>query len=248
MGGSRLGQDQVPAPARPCKRNRRRPRATLRGPRRHRAVTPSRPTPPGSANSRSPSPTTRPPTSSPPSTRLRRTWRRTIPMDRLISRRCRLRQNRGRRARRLQGRAGRQAGRRARAHDPAGDPAALETFTERFAGFPVQDCACSPASRRPTKPAKLPGGSGLRRDGRGRSVPTASSSDEYVFKDLGLVIIDEEQRFGVEHKEKLKADAHQRGRAGHERHPDPAHPGDVADRYSRDLDAGHRRPRTATPC
>ncbi len=26
----------------------------------------------------------------------------------------------------------------------------------------------------------------------------------YVFKDLGLLIIDEEQRFGVEHKEKIK--------------------------------------------
>jgi transcription-repair coupling factor (superfamily II helicase) len=29
-------------------------------------------------------------------------------------------------------------------------------------------------------------------------------SDDVVFKDLGLVIIDEEQRFGVKHKEKLK--------------------------------------------
>src|SRR5690606_17742393 len=29
-------------------------------------------------------------------------------------------------------------------------------------------------------------------------------SDDVVFKDLGLLIIDEEQRFGVEHKEKIK--------------------------------------------
>jgi transcription-repair coupling factor (superfamily II helicase) len=29
-------------------------------------------------------------------------------------------------------------------------------------------------------------------------------SDEVTFKDLGLVVIDEEQRFGVEHKERLK--------------------------------------------
>ena len=28
-------------------------------------------------------------------------------------------------------------------------------------------------------------------------------SDDVKFKDLGLVIIDEEQRFGVKHKEKL---------------------------------------------
>ena len=29
-------------------------------------------------------------------------------------------------------------------------------------------------------------------------------SDDVKFKDLGLLIIDEEQRFGVKHKEKLK--------------------------------------------
>ena len=29
-------------------------------------------------------------------------------------------------------------------------------------------------------------------------------SDDVSFKDLGLVIVDEEQRFGVAHKEKLK--------------------------------------------
>ena len=29
-------------------------------------------------------------------------------------------------------------------------------------------------------------------------------SNDLKFKDLGLLIIDEEQRFGVEHKEKLK--------------------------------------------
>jgi len=29
-------------------------------------------------------------------------------------------------------------------------------------------------------------------------------SDDVVFNDLGLLIIDEEQRFGVAHKEKIK--------------------------------------------
>ena len=29
-------------------------------------------------------------------------------------------------------------------------------------------------------------------------------SDDLKFKDLGLLIIDEEQRFGVQHKEKIK--------------------------------------------
>lgn len=30
-------------------------------------------------------------------------------------------------------------------------------------------------------------------------------SDDIVFKDLGLLVIDEEQRFGVRHKEKIKS-------------------------------------------
>ena len=36
------------------------------------------------------------------------------------------------------------------------------------------------------------------------SVPTGCFSDDLEFKDLGLLIIDEEQRFGVQHKEKIK--------------------------------------------
>ena len=43
----------------------------------------------------------------------------------------------------------------------------------------------------------------IRRGGRGDWTHRILS-DSVVFKDLGLVIIDEEQRFGVEHKEKLK--------------------------------------------
>ena len=65
--------------------------------------------------------------------------------------------------------------------------------------------------------------------------------DDIAFKDLGLVVIDEEQRFGVLHKEKFKMlrqlvdvltlsatpiPAHALPgadrRAGHEHHPDPA--------------------------
>ena len=35
-------------------------------------------------------------------------------------------------------------------------------------------------------------------------------SDDIVYKDLGLLIIDEEQRFGVQHKEKIKKDVYKR--------------------------------------
>ena len=56
------------------------------------------------------------------------------------------------------------------------------------------------------------------------------------WKDLGLVVVDEEQRFGVEHKEHLKSAAHPRRRADDERHPDPAHPGDEPGRHPGDVD------------
>ncbi|WP_196716841.1 transcription-repair coupling factor [Actinomyces trachealis] len=78
-----------------------------------------------------------------------------------------------------------------------------ETFSERYAGFPV-------------RVAQL---SRFQSDRESREVldGLASGSIDVVvgthrlitgqvrFKDLGLVVIDEEQRFGVEHKETLKA-------------------------------------------
>ena len=56
------------------------------------------------------------------------------------------------------------------------------------------------------------------------------------FKDLGLVIVDEEQRFGVEHKEHLKSVARQRRCADAVGNAHPAHPGDGGDRHPRDVD------------
>ena len=47
--------------------------------------------------------------------------------------------------------------------------------------------------------------------------------EDIAFKDLGLVVIDEEQRFGVLHKEKFKLPAHAGGRAHAQRHADSAH-------------------------
>ncbi|MFE6734425.1 transcription-repair coupling factor [Microbacterium sp. NPDC057650] len=78
----------------------------------------------------------------------------------------------------------------------------LETFTERFAGFPVK---VRPLSRFQTdKEARLTL-AGLV-DGTVDMVIGTHRilTDQVIFKDLGLMIIDEEQRFGVEHKDTLK--------------------------------------------
>ena len=78
-----------------------------------------------------------------------------------------------------------------------------ETFTERYAGFPVTVGAMSRF-----KTAKET--AQLKEDLKAGKIDVVIGthsllSGEVRFKDLGLVIIDEEQRFGVEHKETLKA-------------------------------------------
>ena len=78
----------------------------------------------------------------------------------------------------------------------------LETFAERFAGFPVK---VRPLSRFQTdKEARLTLDGLL--DGTVDMVIGTHRilTDQVMFKDLGLMIIDEEQRFGVEHKDALK--------------------------------------------
>jgi len=78
----------------------------------------------------------------------------------------------------------------------------METFQERFAGFPVHLRALSrfqtEKESRETIAGMLDGTVDLV-IGTHRLL-----SESIVFKDLGLVIIDEEQRFGVEHKDALK--------------------------------------------
>jgi transcription-repair coupling factor (superfamily II helicase) len=122
-------------------------------------------------------------------------------------RRCRLRQDRSGLARGLRGGHGRASG--------GGDrPTTLlarqhySNFVERFPASPSRSAACR-ASSRP----------GSHRDARALAAGTldivvgthALLSKSVEFKRLGLVIVDEEQRFGVTHKEKLKelkADVH----------------------------------------
>ena len=78
----------------------------------------------------------------------------------------------------------------------------VETFTERFAGFPVNLRALSRFQSEKESSETLDG----LRDGTVDIVIGTHRllGKAVAFKDLGLVIIDEEQRFGVEHKESLK--------------------------------------------
>ncbi|WP_431780769.1 transcription-repair coupling factor [Streptomyces chumphonensis] len=78
----------------------------------------------------------------------------------------------------------------------------LGTFTERYGQFPVSVRALSRFQTETEAKAVLEG----LRDGSVDLVIGTHRlfSSETKFKDLGLVIVDEEQRFGVEHKEQLK--------------------------------------------
>ncbi len=79
----------------------------------------------------------------------------------------------------------------------------MSTFSERYAAFPVKVAALSRFQTDKEAKAVIEGiveGSIDVVIGTHRLF-----SSEVRFKDLGLVIVDEEQRFGVEHKEHLKA-------------------------------------------
>ena len=78
----------------------------------------------------------------------------------------------------------------------------VQTFTERYAGFPVVVRALSrfQSDREAREVVE-----GLRTGAVDLVIGTHRLlSKEVQYKDLGLVVVDEEQRFGVEHKEQLK--------------------------------------------
>ncbi|WP_297344481.1 transcription-repair coupling factor [Amnibacterium sp.] len=78
----------------------------------------------------------------------------------------------------------------------------LDTFQERFAGFPV---TVRPLSRFQSDREAKETIKGLTEGSVDMVIGTHRILSNGVrFKDVGLVIIDEEQRFGVEHKEQLK--------------------------------------------
>ncbi|MGO3147291.1 MAG: transcription-repair coupling factor [Leucobacter sp.] len=78
----------------------------------------------------------------------------------------------------------------------------IETFQNRFAGFPVQ---LRPLSRFQTEKESKETLEGLAAGTVDVVIGTHRLlSESVMYKDLGLLIIDEEQRFGVEHKDQLK--------------------------------------------
>lgn len=78
----------------------------------------------------------------------------------------------------------------------------MSTFNERFSSFPV---SVKPISRFQTDGEVKGTLEGLRSGAVDVVIGTHRLfSPEVRFKDLGLIIIDEEQRFGVEHKEAMK--------------------------------------------
>ncbi|MHC6231548.1 transcription-repair coupling factor [Arthrobacter sp. MMS24-T111] len=77
-----------------------------------------------------------------------------------------------------------------------------ETFTERFSGFPLR---VKPLSRFQAAKEAKETAEGVKNGTVDVVIGTHRLlSKDFEFKDLGLVIVDEEQRFGVEHKEALK--------------------------------------------
>ncbi|MGH3637178.1 MAG: DEAD/DEAH box helicase, partial [Mycobacterium sp.] len=79
----------------------------------------------------------------------------------------------------------------------------LQTFTERMAGFPVRVKGLSRFTDAAESRTVLDGMGGGGVDiviGTHRLLQTG-----VTWKDLGLVVVDEEQRFGVEHKEHIKS-------------------------------------------
>ncbi len=79
----------------------------------------------------------------------------------------------------------------------------MSTFSERYAAFPVKVASLSRFQTDKEAKAVI---AGIAEGSIDVVIGTHRLfSAEVQFKDLGLVIVDEEQRFGVEHKEHLKA-------------------------------------------
>ena len=117
----------------------------------------------------------------------------------------------------------------------------FKTFADRMALYPVRVAALTRLpSRRPSRPQVVEELQG-RPAWTSSSARTGCSPKDVAFRDLGLLVIDEEQRFGVAHKEKIKQMQDGRRRADADRH---AHPADAATCRS-DRPARHQPDRDA---
>ena len=110
----------------------------------------------------------------------------------------------------------------------------LQTFSDRMAGFPVTVEGLSRFTDAAESEAVIEG----LADG---SVDVVIGTHRLLqtgvrWKDLGLVVVDEEQRFGVEHKEHIKSLRTHVDVLTMTRHPDPADAGDEPGRDPRDVD------------
>jgi transcription-repair coupling factor (superfamily II helicase) len=82
----------------------------------------------------------------------------------------------------------------------------FETFRERFAGYPIQIRVLSRFSSRKEQKETI---AGLKNGTIDIVIGTHRLlSKDIRYQDLGLLVIDEEQRFGVKHKEKMKQMKH----------------------------------------
>ena len=121
-----------------------------------------------------------------------------------------------------------------------------QTILKRFEGFPVEVDMIS-RFRTPQEQAKIL--RGLRQGSMDMVVGTHRLiSKDIKFKDLGLVIIDEEQRFGVAQKEHLKELFPTVDVLTLSRYPDSPHAQYGNDRHPRYVDAGRGSTGSTTPC
>ena len=77
------------------------------------------------------------------------------------------------------------------------------TFADRFAGYPIRVEVLSPLPHQ--RPGQGVSSTGLRTGEVDCVIGTHRLlTNDVKFKDLGLLVVDEEQRFGVQHKEEMK--------------------------------------------
>ena len=110
----------------------------------------------------------------------------------------------------------------------------FKTFSERFRGFPVNVAQASrlvPAAQVAAVKKGLADGSVDIVIGT-----HALLGKGVAFKDLGLLVVDEEQHFGVAHKEKAQKPAQRGARADADGDADPAHAATCAHRRARSFD------------